>query len=320
MNNKISIIIPVYNVENYIERCIDSLISQSYINLEIILVDDGSTDKSGEICDRYAVVDNRIKVIHIKNSGRGEARNIGLSQANGQYIGFVDSDDWVEKDLYKYMIENIEETKADISICAYYECLDDIKNKKMLYEKSFVCTGKEALHYTMSNVIGVYWLNIAIWNKLYKKAVVENIRFRGREYEDIMYNAEVIYSARNVSYINKCLYNYRLSRTGSIITEGFQRKTIEFEMKYKEERVEFFKRNNEIKLARDAEAVVIHDKLLYYAFMSLSKDNYSEYIRKYKEDLRKSGFIADAKTNIALLIFKCFPRLWIKIIKKKYKY
>ena len=131
MNNKISIIIPVYNVENYIERCIDSLISQSYINLEIILVDDGSTDKSGEICDRYAVVDNRIKVIHIKNSGRGEARNIGLSQANGQYIGFVDSDDWVEKDLYKYLIENIEETKADISICAYYECLDDIKNKKM---------------------------------------------------------------------------------------------------------------------------------------------------------------------------------------------
>lgn len=320
MNNKISIIIPVYNVENYIERCIDSLISQSYINLEIILVDDGSTDKSGEICDRYAVVDNRIKVIHIKNSGRGEARNIGLSQANGQYIGFVDSDDWVEKDLYKYMIENIEETKADISICAYYECLDDIKNKKMLYEKSFVCTGKEALHYTMSNVIGVYWFNIAIWNKLYKKAVVENIRFRGREYEDIMYNAEVIYGARNVSYINKCLYNYRLSRTGSIITEGFQRKTIEFEMKFKEERVEFFKRNNEIKLARDAEAVVIHDKLLYYAFMSLSKDNFSEYIRKYKVDLRKCGFIADTKTNIALLIFKCFPRLWIKIIKKKYKY
>lgn len=320
MNNKISIIIPVYNVENYIERCIDSLISQSYINLEIILVDDGSTDKSGEICDRYAVVDNRIKVIHIKNSGRGEARNIGLSQANGQYIGFVDSDDWVEKDLYKYMIENIEETKADISICAYYECLDDIKNKKMLYEKSFVCTGKEALHYTMSNVIGVYWFNIAIWNKLYKKAVVENIRFRGREYEDIMYNAEVIYGARNVSYINKCLYNYRLSRTGSIITEGFQRKTIEFEMKYKEERVEFFKRNNETKLARDAEAVVIHDKLLYYAFMSLSKDDYSEYIRKYKEDLRKCGFIADTKTNIALLIFKYFPQLWIKIIKKKYKY
>ena len=320
MNNKISIIIPVYNVENYIERCIDSLISQSYINLEIILVDDGSTDKSGEICDRYAVVDNRIKVIHIKNSGRGEARNIGLSQANGQYIGFVDSDDWVEKDLYKYMIENIEETKADISICAYYECLDDIKNKKMLYEKSFVCTGKEALHYTMSNVIGVYWLNIAIWNKLYKKAVVENIRFRGREYEDIMYNAEVLYSARNVSYINKCLYNYRLSRKGSIITEGFQRKTIELEMKFKEERVEFFKRNNEIKLARDAEAVVIHDKLLYYAFMSLSKDNYSEYIKKYKEDLRKCGFIADTKTNIALLVFRCFPRLWIKIIKKKYKY
>lgn len=320
MNNKISIIIPVYNVENYIERCIESLIAQSYINLEIILVDDGSTDKSGEICDRYATADKRIKVLHIKNSGRGEARNIGLSHASGEHIGFVDSDDWVDRDIYKYLIDNIKETKADISICAYYECVDENKNEKMLYDDSFVCTGKEALHHTMSNANGVYWFNIAIWNKLYKKAVIDNIKFSGREYEDIMYNTEVLYSARNVSYINKCLYNYRLSRKGSIITEGFQRKTIEFEMKFKEERVEFFKRNNEIKLARDAEAVVIHDKLLYYAFMSLSKENYSEYIKKYKDDLKRCGFIADAKTNIALLIFKCFPQLWIKIIKKKYKY
>ena len=320
MNGKISIIIPVYNVEKYIERCLDSVITQSYVNLEIILVDDGSTDKSGEICDRYAVRDNRIKVLHIKNSGRGEARNIGLTKAEGQYIGFVDSDDWIERDLYKCLIEKIEEAEADISVCAYYERFDNNKNEKMLYGNDFVCTGKEALHYTMSNMNGAYWFNIAIWNKLYKRDVIENIRFRGREYEDIMYNAEVLYNASNVTYASKCLYDYRLSRKGSIITEGFQRKTIEVEMKFKEERVEFFKKNNEKKLARDAEAVVIHDKLLYYAFMKLSDEDYSEYIGKYKDDLKKARFIADIKTNIALLIFKCSPRLWTFIIRKKYNY
>ncbi|MGP1412122.1 MAG: glycosyltransferase family 2 protein, partial [Peptoanaerobacter stomatis] len=190
MNNKISIIIPVYNVEKYIERCLDSIITQSYTNLEIILVDDGSTDRSGEICDRYALVDNRIKVLHIKNSGRGEARNVGLAQAKGQYIGFVDSDDWVERDLYRCLMESIEETGADISICAYYECLDENKTAKMLYENNFVCNGKEALYFTMSNVKRKYWFNIAIWNKLYRRDVIKNIRFKGREYEDIMYNAE----------------------------------------------------------------------------------------------------------------------------------
>lgn len=320
MNELISVIIPVYNVELYMERCLNSIIAQSYSNLEIILVDDGSTDKSGEICEKYALSDNRIKVLHIKNSGRGEARNTGLLEAKGEYIGFVDSDDWVERDLYQCLLDSIEEAKADISICGYYECLDDKKDEKMLYENNFVCSGKEALHYTMSNIAGKYWFNIAIWNKLYRKDLIKKIKFRGREYEDIMYNAEVLFSAGNVAYVNKCLYNYRLSRKGSIITEGFQRKTLEVEMKFKEERANFFKNNNEKELARVAESVVIHDKLLYYAFMRLSNEDYSEYVRKYADDLKRARFIADVKTNLALLMFKCSPRLWTLIIKKKYKY
>lgn len=320
MNGIISVIIPVYNVEKYIEKCLDSVITQSYTNLEIILVDDGSTDRSGEICDRYALVDNRIKVLHIKNSGRGEARNVGLAQAKGQYIGFVDSDDWVERDLYRCLMESIEETGADISICAYYECLDDNKTVKMLYENNFVCKSKEALYFTMSNVKRKYWFNIAIWNKLYRRDVIKNIRFKGRVYEDIMYNAESLYKSKKIAYVNKCLYNYRLNRKGSIITEGFQRKTLEEEMKYKAERLEFFRKNDKKVLAKAAESVLIHDKLLYYALMKLSNEDYGVYLNAYKSDLRKAKFIADAKTNIALLIFKCFPKLWVFIIKKKYRY
>ena len=304
MNELISVIIPVYNVEQYVERCLNSVINQSYTNLEIILVDDGSTDRSGEICDQYALKDSRIKVIHEENAGLGEARNRGLRIVSGDYICFVDSDDWIEEDYCKELIEAAERTNSDISICGYNECFKDGKMPKVKYDDCFTTTGKEILHYTMI-ANSKYWFNISVWNKLYKREIISELWFKSRVYEDIMYNAESM---------------YRTNREGSIISKGFQRKTIEFEMKFKEERVEFFKRKNEIKLARDAEAVVIHDKLLYYAFMSLSKDNYSEYIKKYKEDLRKCGFIADTKTNIALLIFKCYPQLWVKIIKKKYKY
>lgn len=319
MNELISVIIPVYNVEQYVESCLNSVINQSYFNLEIILVDDGSTDKSGEICDQYALKDSRIKVIHEENAGLGEARNRGLRIASGDYICFVDSDDWIEEDYCKELVKAAERTNSDIAICGYNECFKDGKTPKVKYDDCFTTTGKEILHYTMT-ANSKYWFNISVWNKLYKREIISGLWFKSRVYEDIMYNAGSMYRANKIAYINQCLYNYRTNREGSIISKGFQRKTIEFEMKYKEERVDFFKRKNEIKLARDAEAVVIHDKLLYYAFMSLSKDNFSEYIRKYKVDLRKCGFIADTKTNIALLIFKCFPRLWIKIIKKKYKY
>ena len=305
MNELISVIIPVYNVEQYVESCLNSVIDQSYTNLEIILVDDGSTDRSGEICGQYALKDSRIKVIHEENAGLGEARNRGLRIASGDYICFVDSDDWIEEDYCKELAQAAERTNSKIP--------------KVKYDDCFTTTGKEILHYTMT-ANSKYWFNISVWNKLYKREIISGLWFKSRVYEDIMYNAESMYRANKITYVNKCLYNYRINREGSIISKGFQRKTVEFEMKFKEERVEFFKRNNEIKLARDAEAVVIHDKLLYYAFMSLSKDDYSEHIRKYKYDLSKSGFIADTKTNIALLIFKCFPQLWIKIIKKKYKY
>lgn len=319
MNELISVIIPVYNVEQYVESCLNSVINQSYFNLEIILVDDGSTDRSGGICDQYALKDSRIKVLHEENAGLGEARNRGVRISSGDYICFVDSDDWIEEDYCKELVKAAERTNSDIAICGYNECFKDAKTPRVKYDDCFTTTGKEILHYTMT-ANSKYWFNISVWNKLYKREIISGLCFKSRVYEDIMYNAESMYRANKIAYINQCLYNYRTNREGSIISKGFQRKTIEFEMKFKEERVEFFNRNNEIELARDAEAVVIHDKLLYYAFMSLSKDNYSEYIKKYEEDLRKCIFIADTKTNIALLIFKCFPQLWIKIIKKKYKY
>ena len=114
-NTVISVIVPIYNVENYINRCLNSIINQTYKNLQIILVDDGSTDDSGKVCDKYALKDSRIKVIHQKNSGPVRARKTGLEASTGEYIGFVDSDDWIEPNMYEEMLNNLIQTNADFA-------------------------------------------------------------------------------------------------------------------------------------------------------------------------------------------------------------
>lgn len=121
----ISIIIPVYNVERYLRECIDSIIAQTYKNLEIILVDDGSSDKSGEICDEYSKKDSRIKVIYKKNGGLSDARNVALDIAKGDYIGFIDSDDYIEKDMFQILYNLAEEYNAEISSISFYKMLEN---------------------------------------------------------------------------------------------------------------------------------------------------------------------------------------------------
>ena len=117
----ISIIVPVYNVEKYLSKCIDSIINQTYKNIEIILIDDGSTDSSGAICDKYALVDSRIHVLHIENSGVSNARNVGLNHATGDYIGFVDSDDYIEPNMYELLLEELIADDVDVVQCNHAE-------------------------------------------------------------------------------------------------------------------------------------------------------------------------------------------------------
>ena len=128
----ISIIVPVYNVESYLRKCLDSILAQTYRDLEILVVDDGSTDGSGAICDEYAGKDDRIKVFHTENKGLSCARNLGLDSANGDWIGFVDSDDWIELDMYEVLLRKAEKTGADVVECGVYEEHSDetIKREK----------------------------------------------------------------------------------------------------------------------------------------------------------------------------------------------
>ncbi len=211
----ISIIVPVYKVEKYLSKCLDSIISQTYKNLEIILVDDGSPDSSGKICDEYAIKDQRIQVIHKENGGVATARNCALDIAKGEYIGFVDSDDWIEPDMYEFLINNIKKYNADISMCGetIYENGEISVNKAdgSVVEMDCNMAKKETV---IGGSMGL------IWNKIYKKSVVENVRF-SPEYgcsEDLLFVYQCVANSSKILLDNQSKYSY-FRREGGI-TKG----------------------------------------------------------------------------------------------------
>ena len=179
---KISVIVPIYKVEKYLSQCLDSIVNQTYSNLEIILVDDGSPDACGEICDYYAGQDKRIKVIHQENSGLSEARNTGIRQATGEYLLFVDSDDWLLPDLCESAVKDMEIHKSDILVFGYY--LTSEKGEIQTLEVSHCSesfSGKEAIKKLFTKEIKEY-----AWNKLYTREVFLGITYpKGRLFEDI---------------------------------------------------------------------------------------------------------------------------------------
>ena len=177
MNNEtVSVIIPVYNVEKYIRKCIESVCGQTYRNLEIILIDDGSPDKSGEICDEYAAADSRIKVIHLENGGVSRARNIGLDMATGKYIGFVDSDDYIRPGMYETLVDNMEKENVDTVICGFISVTEEgdvLPDKQIpIPVNDMVMTGEEAVKQLAGSG---YLCFIMIMNRLYKNNSVNKI-------------------------------------------------------------------------------------------------------------------------------------------------
>lgn len=204
----ISVIVPVYNVEKYLKQCVDSIRRQTYTNLEIILVDDGSPDRCPQMCDQFAQEDSRIKVIHQPNGGLSKARNAGLDIATGRYIAFVDSDDYIKPDMYKYLYEKMIKADVDMAICSYDKVdengekksneapiCDEILDSYQLYEKLPLQKG---------------WYYVTVWNRLYKKEIFDKIRFpEKRMHEDEAVAHKVIAACRNVVTTAERLYCYR---------------------------------------------------------------------------------------------------------------
>ena len=239
MEPKISVIIPVYNVEKYLEKCIKSVISQEYKNLEIILVNDGSTDKSGEICDNYKLIDDRIKVMHKKNGGLSDARNCGLDNARGEYIAFLDSDDWIDKKLYSSLYNIINKYDADIAICNFKKVYKENEELNNIHSE-FIYSNVEVLENILSK-IGTQM--IVSWNKLYKREVLKNMRFPvGKIHEDEFLTPMILYKANRIVYTEKELIYYR-QRENSIMGSGFTNRSIDI-LHALDIRSDFYLKNN----------------------------------------------------------------------------
>lgn len=202
----ISVIIPVYNVDNYLEKCLNSVIAQTFTELDIILVDDGSTDSSGAVCDRYAKLDTRIRVVHTENCGLSVARNTGLSLATGSYIGFVDSDDWIKPDMFAMLYSTLIQHDADIVQCGYSIEENGVITKNFNDDGSIeIFSPKEALRLLIEDV---HIRNFA-WNKLYKKHLFDAIQFPLLRYlEDLAIMYALFDKAQRVVSINLPYYIY----------------------------------------------------------------------------------------------------------------
>lgn len=225
----ISVIIPTYNVESFIKECIDSIEYQTYKNLEILLIDDGSTDNSGDICDEYALKNNRIKVIHKNNGGLSDARNVGIDLAQGDYIAFIDSDDFIYPEYFEYLYELISKNNADMSSCQPI-LVDESGNtmSTLITEKDHIeiVSGREncMAEYVISNKI-----NTTAWGNLYKTSLFKKSGIRypvGKYHEDVFTTYRIIDLCEKIVVGNRKLYAYR-QRGGSIINSGFSEKHLD---------------------------------------------------------------------------------------------
>lgn len=218
MNPLISVIVPIYNVEKYLARCVDSIVNQTYKNLEIILVDDGSPDLCPQMCDDYVEKDSRIKVVHKKNGGLSDARNAGMAVSTGEYISFIDSDDYVSDDFFECLLDVMNKENSDIAECSVVKFYEDNRFDELSDDLSVKTYDTQD---AMSALIAENPFHQHVWNKLYKTELVKDIPYAvGKLNEDEFWTYQVFGRANKVSKLNKTMYYY-FQRNSSIMGVGY---------------------------------------------------------------------------------------------------
>ncbi len=307
---KVSIIIPIYNISSYAPACIDSVIAQTYTNIEIILVDDGSTDSCPKICDSYIQKDNRIKVIHRSNGGLSAARNSGIEVAKGEYIYFVDGDDLVHPECIERLVRNIENYSADMVICATQAFLDEAKINYSVIDKNVdIYDGKQMCQRLMYGMDGSD--DVIAWNKLYKRSLFDSIRYpEGMVYEDTATTHRLYWISDKVVFLRDELAFYRSKRAGSITHSGNKR--YRDSLKAAQMRIDFFKKNGEFELACQGEYLLCND---YTRFIH-EKVNLEDVINLKKEQKELLKKIRKSKNPISKKILSFIatyiPFIWLK--------
>lgn len=259
----ISVIVAAYNIEDYLPRCLDSLLAQTYSPLEIILVDDGSTDGTATICDRYEAEHEHIRVIHRKNGGLSAARNSGLDIAQGDFIGYVDGDDWVEPEMYENMIGACIETGAQIACCSYRE-IGEGGEETHPSGKRLELNMREAmdLYLCGDSKFSIY---NSVWSKLYNRESVKDIRFvEGKSSEDIMYTTWAITRVQKCVLLDEAYYNYVVDRSGSIMNVRLAERRFRDEIPFWKEQIGYLYGLGEQELAQKAAYRFYRRMLDYY--------------------------------------------------------
>ncbi len=309
----ISVIVPVYNVEKYIGQCIESLCNQTLKNIEIILVDDGSPDNSGNICDEYAAKDDRITVIHKKNGGVGAARNDGLAVAKGEYVIFVDSDDYVPEDAYEKLYNKAVECDADIAIGDVYRIYDDRKEYAQFYRNEFITEDSEFIdkliqadfyhtYCPLPPESGAAFGYGGPWNKIVRRSMLEehdikfDLRVKGI-FDDIIYTAHILAVAKRIVYINTPVYNYRILENS--ITQTYKANMPEINSAIFESWQEFiakYGQNGKYDKAYYANVLRrMEQSLLKYFFNSKNPKSNKEVMKELRDTIRSEPYFTAAK-------------------------
>lgn len=303
MGEKISVIVPVYNVEQYLERCVDSIINQTYTNLEIILVNDGSTDNSGKLCDELAKKDERIRVIHKENGGLSDARNRGIDEAKSELVGFIDSDDYIDSDMYEVLLENLNDTDADLSMCALYDVYNNTPEEQVTNKEIWELSSEQAIKMVMEAKI----LSVTAVNKLYRKSLFSDLKFEvGKIAEDAFIMIKLLDKCEKIVATNEKKYYY-VHRENSITTQKFSTKFLNV--------IEAYEQNSNIILEKYPKLKDVAQTRMNWAYFYvldrlLLDDNYNDkelenklisYLKNHRKDIlndslftkgRKIGFIA----------------------------
>ena len=312
----VSVIIPAYNIEDYIGRCLDSIISQTYKNLEIIVVDDGSRDHTGEILDNYAKKDRRIKVIHKENGGVSSARNKGIEAAEGDYIGFIDGDDLIESEMYKTLVDLLEEENADIAHCGYQMVFPDRVDYYHNTGKKKIQTTEEGLKDLLSGEM----IEPGLVNKLYKKELIKNCRLDEtvKINEDLLMNYQLFKLSQKSVYYDITPYSYMIRSSSATGANSLIKK-----------------REDALRVLNQIKDDCINNNLLsiiykryIYLLMAICRDDlkyrsYIEYQKKQRKQLKK-----ELKTDIFkscipkklkyMSLFSCYLPHIMKVIYKMY--
>lgn len=327
MEDLISIVVPVYKVEKYLNRCVDSLINQTYKNLEIILIDDGSPDGCPQICDEYAKRDGRIKVIHKENGGLSDARNAGISISNGKYIGFVDSDDWIDIEMYKTLHKIVTESKADISCCKMIRCHDEINFKEQGYDKK-ISEYNQYQYVKKFFKIGTQECVYYACNKLYKKEIIDNNQYpKDLTSEDVVGTYKAIIKSKKIVEINYPYYYYYYN-PDSITTRKFSNKDFDL-IPIWDEVIEITKENDleYIWMAELNRYRIDYTLLMRMAinleYKEIEEKYYSKYknilenLKKHRKVLLKAQIPFSRKITIILICFNYKIFISLLAIKRR---